>query len=54
MRVVTSEANAGPNMDMIALWPDSHDPTHLIVCNERPAEPGVQRIRLSDGLSRPS
>ncbi|MGR9107758.1 MAG: alkaline phosphatase PhoX [Gammaproteobacteria bacterium] len=34
---------------MMVLWPDSH-PTHLIVCNEQgPAQPGVQRVRLSDG-----
>jgi len=51
VRVVTSEANAAPNLDMIALWPNDHHPTHLIVCNEEgPAEPGVQRVRLSDGL----
>lgn len=51
VRVVTAAANAGPNIDMIALWPDDKHPTHLIVCNEEGAtEPGVQRVRLSDGL----
>src|SRR5712691_7405761 len=51
VRVVTAAANAGPNIDMIALWPDDRHPTHLIVCNEEGAtEPGVQRVRLSDGL----
>ena len=51
VRVVTAAANAGPNIDMIALWPDDWHPTHLIVCNEEGADkPGVQRVRLSDGL----
>jgi secreted PhoX family phosphatase len=51
VRVVTAAANAGPNIDMIALWPDDERPTHLIVCNEEgETEPGVQRVRLSDGL----
>jgi Alkaline phosphatase PhoX len=51
VRVVTSAANAGADMDMIALWPDDSHPSHLIVCNEidDPALPGVQRVRLSDG-----
>src|SRR5262245_52925289 len=50
-RVVTAAANAGANIDMMAPWPDDVAPTHLIVCNEQgPAQPGVQRIRLSDGL----
>src|SRR5262245_53579009 len=50
-RVVTSAANAGSNLDMIALWPDDSHPSHLIVCNEvdDASLPGVQRIRLSDG-----
>ena len=49
--VVTTAANAGANLDMIALWPNSAHPTHLIACNEtaEATEPGVQRIRLSDG-----
>jgi hypothetical protein len=49
--VATSSPDAGADIDMIALWPDSHTPSHLIVCNEtdEPTEPGVQRIRLSDG-----
>jgi secreted PhoX family phosphatase len=51
VRVVTAAANAGSNIDMIALWPDDRHPTHLIVCNEEGADkPGVQRVRLSDGL----
>jgi hypothetical protein len=51
VHVATSAANAGPNLDMIALWPTSTHPTHLIACNETddPSQPGVQRIRLSDG-----
>jgi secreted PhoX family phosphatase len=52
VHVATNASNAGANLDMIALWPDSQHPTHLIVCNEvdDPSEPGVQRVRLSDGL----
>jgi secreted PhoX family phosphatase len=51
VRVVTAAANAGANIDMIVLWPDDRHPTHLIVCNEEGADkPGVQRVRLSDGL----
>jgi len=50
VRVVTSDPNAGANIDMMALWPDDHHPSHLIVCNEQDASlPGVQRVRLSDG-----
>ncbi len=50
-RVVTASAGAGPNLDMMALWPNDQSPTHLIACNEEgEAEPGLQRIRLSDGL----
>jgi hypothetical protein len=51
VKVATAAANAGANLDMIALWPDDAHPTHLIECNEEgPTSPGVQRIRLSDGL----
>src|SRR5262245_9855859 len=51
VQVVTSAANAGPNLDMIALWPNDSAPTHLIVCNETEdtTQPGVQRILLSNG-----
>jgi Alkaline phosphatase PhoX len=51
IRVATSSPDAGANIDMIALWPDDHHPTHLIACNEidDPTLPGVQRIKLSDG-----
>jgi secreted PhoX family phosphatase len=49
-RVVASSADLGANIDMMTLWPREH-PTHLIVCNEQgSSEPGVQRVRLSDGL----
>jgi hypothetical protein len=35
---------------MMVLWPNDEQATHLIVCNEQgPSEPGVQRVRLSDG-----
>jgi len=50
-RVVTSQPNAGANIDQMVLWPNDQLPTHLIVANEEgPAQAGLQRIRLSDGL----
>ena len=50
-RVVTARPNVGPNIDMMALWPNDDRPTHLIACNEQgPGQPAVQRIRLSDGM----
>ena len=49
-RVVASSADLGANIDMMTLWP-SENPTHLIACNEQgTSQPGLQRIRLSDGL----
>src|SRR4030095_9843805 len=49
-RVVTAQPNAGSNIDMMALWPNDANPTHLIACNEQgTTAPGLQRIRLSDG-----
>ena len=51
VHVVTAQPNAAPNIDQIVLWPNDQNPTHLIVANEEgAAQPGVQRIRLSDGL----
>jgi len=48
-RVVTAAGNAGPNIDMMGLWP-ADKPTHIIACNEQGAsEPALQRIRLTDG-----
>lgn len=48
--VVSAASNLGPNIDMMALWPNDSAPTHIIACNEQgPAQVGVQRIRLSDG-----
>jgi hypothetical protein len=50
-KVVSAAANLGPNTDMMALWPDTTNPTWLIACNEESEpDPGVQRIRISDGL----
>ena len=50
-KVVSAAANLGPNTDMMALWPDTTNPTWLIACNEESeSDPGVQRIRISDGL----
>jgi hypothetical protein len=51
VRVVTAAENAGANIDQMALWPNDDYATHLIVCNEEDAtQPGVQRVRLSDGM----
>lgn len=48
--VVTADANAGPNIDMMVLWPDDQAPSHIIACNEEGAtDPAVQRISLFDG-----
>jgi hypothetical protein len=50
VRVASAAANLGANIDMMAPWPDAARPTHLIVCNEGgTTDPGLQRIRLSDG-----
>jgi secreted PhoX family phosphatase len=50
-RVVSSAPGLGANIDMIALWPNDHHPSHLIACNEQgTSDPGVQRVRLWDGL----
>ena len=49
--VVSEKPNLGANIDMMALYPNSTNPTHLIACNEQGASNvGVQRIRLSDGV----
>ena len=48
-RVVSSYSELGANIDMMTLWPSEH-PTHLVVCNEQGSDqPGLQRVRLSDG-----
>src|SRR5436190_1108276 len=49
-RVLSAAPGLGPNIDMMALWPDDASPTHIIACNEEgTSAPGLQRIRLSDG-----
>jgi Bacterial protein of unknown function (DUF839) len=51
VRVISAAPNLPPNIDMMALWPTAENPTHIIACNEEgPANPGVVRIRLSDGV----
>ena len=51
VHVLTAQPNAAPNIDQMVFWPNDQNPTHLIVANEEgPAQPGLQRIRLSDGL----
>jgi hypothetical protein len=50
--VVSAVPNLAPNIDQMVLWPNDQNPTHLIVANEEGvAQPGLQRIRLSDGLA---
>jgi hypothetical protein len=51
VHVLTAQPNAAPNIDQMVLWPNDEHPTHMIVANEEgTAQPGLQRIRLSDGL----
>jgi len=50
-RVVSEADGLGGNIDQMVLWPNELHPTHLIACNEEgTAAPGIQRIRLSDGV----
>ena len=50
VRTVSARADLGPNIDQMVPWPNATAPTHLIACNEEgAAQPGLQRIRLSDG-----
>jgi hypothetical protein len=47
---VVTQGVAAPILDMIALWPNDTNPTHLIACNEGDeTEPGLQRIDLATG-----
>jgi secreted PhoX family phosphatase len=47
---VVTQGAAAPVVDMIALWPDDTDPTHLIFCDEEdPGDPGLQRLDLATG-----
>ena len=49
VRVVTAGV-AGANIDMMALWPNDTNPTHLIACNEQgTTSPGMQRINIATG-----
>ncbi|MGA9031932.1 MAG: alkaline phosphatase PhoX [Sulfuricaulis sp.] len=49
-KVVSADAGLGPNIDMMALWPNDSHPTHLIACNEQgSAQVALQRINLSTG-----
>jgi hypothetical protein len=50
VNVASAAPSLGANIDMIVPWPNGVSPTHLIVCNEQgTSQPGVQRVRLSDG-----
>ncbi|MGE0601665.1 MAG: hypothetical protein AB7J35_19285 [Dehalococcoidia bacterium] len=49
---VVATVDGAPNIDMMALWPNDQNPQWLIACNEEgPAQVGLLRVRLSDGLS---
>src|SRR5262245_11283361 len=49
-RVLSAQQDLGSNIDMMTLWPNDANPTHLIACNEQGAtDPGVQRINLVTG-----
>jgi len=49
-RVLSAQHNLGAKIDMMTLWPNNVNPTHLIACNEQGAtDPGVQRINLVTG-----
>src|SRR5262245_50343734 len=49
-RVLSARPGLGANIDMMAFWPNASNPKYLIACNEQgTTDPGVQRIRLSDG-----
>ena len=48
-RVVTA-GTAAANIDQMALWPNSAEPTDIIGCNEQgTADPGLQRISIATG-----
>ena len=50
VNVVSAAADLGANIDMMALWPNDVNPTHIIACNEQgTSQPGVQLISLADG-----
>ncbi|MEQ1559854.1 MAG: alkaline phosphatase PhoX [Methyloglobulus sp.] len=50
--VVSEQPNLGPNTDMMALYPNSGSPSHLITCNEQDAASvAVQRIDLATGVA---
>jgi uncharacterized protein DUF839 len=51
VHVLTAQPNAAANLDQMVLWPNDQNPTHIIAANEEGTDkPGLQRIRLSDGL----
>jgi Alkaline phosphatase PhoX len=50
LRASVVTTSSGANTDMMALWPNDANPTHLINCNEQGVtNPGVQRIDLATG-----
>jgi secreted PhoX family phosphatase len=52
VKVVSSAANLGANIDQMILWPSDTNPTHLIACNEQGTpQVGVQRIDLATGAA---
>jgi hypothetical protein len=48
--VVSALPGTPANVDMMALWPNDANPTHLIACNEQgPGQVGLVRIRIATG-----
>src|SRR4051794_40305451 len=48
--VVSKDPALGGNVDQIALWPSSENPTHLIFCNEEgTGAPAIQRVAIATG-----
>ena len=52
VRVVSAAANLGGITDQIVLYPNSTNPTHMIVCNEGGAgQVAVQRVNIATGVA---
>lgn len=50
IKVISAKADLGPNIDQMALWPNSVNPTHIIACNEQSTgQVALQRIDMATG-----
>ena len=51
VKVISARADLGPNVDQMALWPNSVRPTHIIACNEQSTgQVALQRIDMATGV----